>query len=92
MRILITVLILIIAYLQSQIWFGSGSFIELYQLQKAIESQRQDVEHFRDRNQELSAEILDLKSGLDAIEERARSELGMIKTGEVFYLIHSPEE
>lgn len=92
MRILITVLILIIAYLQSQIWFGNGSFIELYQLQKALEYQQQDIEQFRERNSELNAEILDLKSGLDAIEERARSELGMVKAGEVFYLINSADQ
>ena len=56
-------------------------------LESTIDDQQRTILHLTIRNQRLAAEILDLKHGLDAIEERARSEIGMIKDGEIFYQI-----
>ena len=73
--------------LQYRLWVGDDSVSEIVQLQKKIEQQKKSIEVLEERNRLLNAEVLNLKSGLDAIEERARSELGMIKKGEQFYQI-----
>jgi cell division protein FtsB len=62
----------------------------LLRLHHAVEKQRQDNAVLAERNQLLAAEVKDLKSGRDALEERARSELGMIKPGETFFQIVEP--
>ena len=63
---------------------------EIWRLKRSVEAQEEDNKHLRERNQALAAEVLDLKQGQEAIEERARSELGMIKQGEKFYQIIQP--
>ena len=73
--------------LQYKLWFGDGNMREVWALRDAIEEQKKENQHLRERNAALEAEVQDLKQGLDAIEERARSELGMIKKGETFYQI-----
>ena len=87
MKPLIAILVAIILILQYKIWFGDGSMREVWKLQDAIESQKKENELLKERNAALEAEVKDLKNGLQAIEERARSELGMIKKGETFYQI-----
>jgi cell division protein FtsB len=74
-------------YLQYQFWFGSGGYQEYQTLQQAIVQQQQDNTKLAIRNQALAAEVADLKHGLEAVEEQARMELGMIKPDEVFYQI-----
>lgn len=82
------VLILLFIALQYKMWVGDGSFSEVHQLSKAVDSQKQENKLIKERNDSLEAEVKDLKQGLEAVEERARSELGMIKKkNETFYQI-----
>ena len=92
MTALIAILIVLLLILQYKLWFGDGNMREVWQLQSAIEEQKKENEKLRERNAALEAEVQDLKQGLEAIEERARSELGMIKKGETFYQIIESEE
>jgi len=88
MKILIAAsFISLLAILQYDLWFGDGSLTAAWRLEESIVEQQQDNERLQLRNEALAAEVTDLKSGLAAIEERARSELGMIKQGETFVQI-----
>jgi cell division protein FtsB len=87
MRILIVVLLILLLILQYRLWVGEGSLAEVHSLQQDIATQQAELERLRQRNAALQAEVSDLKQGLEAVEERARSELGMIRDGEVFYQI-----
>ena len=87
MRLLIAILVLLLVSLQLMLWFGEGSLSEVWQLRQQVERQQRDNERLRERNAALEAEVRDLKQGLEAIEERARNELGMVKEGESFYQI-----
>ncbi len=82
--ILLTILLLLLQY---RLWFSHDGLPSVLHLHRAVEVQRQDNAILEERNQVLTAEVQDLKSGLDALEERARSELGMIKSGETFFQI-----
>ena len=84
MRLLILVLIVLLAALQYRLWVGPGSRADLHGLHLEIVAQKAELERLRTRNQELQAEVEDLRSGEAALEERARDELGMIKGGEAF--------
>jgi len=86
-RIVIGILLLLLFILQYRLWVGEGSLAEVYTLQREIAGQRQTLVQLRRRNAALQAEVADLKQGLEAVEERARSQLGMIKQGEVFYQV-----
>lgn len=77
-------LLLLIALLQYRLWLGDGSILELHRLGERIEELKREGDKRRERNAAFEAEVMDLKQGSDAIEERARHELGMIKEGEVF--------
>ena len=83
--IIIALALLII--LQYQLWLGKAGMKKRHTLQTRIEQQQQENQQLQMRNRHLNAEVIDLKTGLDAVEGRARSELGMIKRGEVFYQI-----
>jgi cell division protein FtsB len=87
MKKLVIVLLLLLGYLQYRLWFGDGSLQEVWQLHREVEAQREENLRLRERNDTLDAEVLDLQQGLDAIEERAREDLGMIKEGETFYQV-----
>lgn len=91
MRWLNILLLLILLGLQFRLWVGAGSWADVAALSDKIELQAQKNESLHSRNQLLEGEIISLKSGLDAIEERARNDLGMIKRDETFYLIVDPE-
>ena len=80
-------LLLVLGIFQFQIWFGSSSVRALNILQASLDEQRASNEQLRARNHALEVDVLDLKNGLEAVEERARSELGMIGEGETFYII-----
>lgn len=86
MRWLNIVLLLLLLGLQYRLWVGPGSWADVAALSRSIDTQRQQNDRLVGRNQLLEGEVRSLKSGLDAIEERARSELGMVKNGETFYL------
>ena len=92
MKALIAILIVLLLVLQYKLWFGDGNMREVWRLQAAIEEQQKENEKLRERNTALEAEVMDLKQGLEAIEERARNELGMIKKDETFYQIVEPDE
>lgn len=86
-RFLNLLLLLIIVLLQVRLWWGDNSLPESWQLEARIEQQQQATEALATRNAQLAAEVRDLRSGLDAIEERARYELGMVRKNETFYLL-----
>ncbi len=85
MKVLIGALIVLLIALQYRLWFGDGSVQEVWRLREEAKTTRTELLQLRGRNQALSAEVADLKSGLEAIEERARAELGMIDEDETFY-------
>ena len=87
MRWLTLILIVAIAALQYPLWLGKGSWLKVWEVGDKIAAQNKVNAELRARNQSLDAEVRDLKQGYDAIEERARSELGMIKNNEVFYQV-----
>ncbi|NKF49762.1 cell division protein FtsB [Shewanella sp. WXL01] len=80
-------LVAILAMLQYRLWFGENNLSQYVVLEAQILEQQQSNEKLIARNQILKQEILDLKSGTEAIEERARNELGMVKEGETFYRV-----
>jgi len=84
MKILIGVLIVILIGLQYKLWFGDGSLSEVVQLSRELEIQKEKLRLLEERNNILEAQVLDLQNGLDAFEEKARNDLGMIKEGETF--------
>lgn len=77
----------LVLILQYQLWIGEGSLAELRRLETRVEAQEQENERLRERNETLETEVVDLKQGLDAVEERARSDLGMIREDETFYRV-----
>ena len=83
-------LLLLLLALQSKLWFGAGGLPDARDLQRTVKEQRAENARLQQRNDALSAEVEDLKSGETAVEERARSELGMIKPGETFYRVVEP--
>ncbi len=87
MKAIIAVLAVLFVLLQYKLWFSEGSMMEVWRLDRAIAVQKADNMQLHERNQVLAAEVADLKQGVDAIEERARRELGMIKKGETFYQV-----
>jgi len=91
-RIIIAILLLMLITLQYRLWVGEGSLAEVYSLRQDVKAQKETLARLRQRNQTLQAEVADLKKGLEAIEERARSELGMIRKDEVFYQVIEPDK
>ena len=90
MKIIIIVLLVLLLWLQYKIWLQDGGIPEVMQLQDEVREVADEVKKLRERNASLDAEVKDLKKGLDAIEERARSEMGMIRKGEVYYQVIEP--
>ena len=91
LRLLLVVLVALLAFLQYRLWWGEGGRRSVAALQDQVLRQTRENEGLRQRNAALAAEVEDLKSGEAAVEERARSELGMIKPGETFYRVVEPE-
>lgn len=87
MKRLLFVLIALLAMLQYRLWFGEKSLAESFHLQEQIKLQQQSNAQLVARNQVLREEISDLRSGTEALEERARNELGMVKEGETFFRV-----
>jgi len=83
------VLVVLTIVLQYRLWVGEGSYNEAWVLQTRIEVQQQANSRLSGRNSRLDAEVIDLQDGHDAIEERARTDLGMIGKNETFYLVVS---
>ncbi|NNJ95014.1 MAG: cell division protein FtsB [Halobacteria archaeon] len=87
MKPVVILLLLLLVYLQYRLLIGDGNLPEVIQLGNEVEAQREENIRLRERNDALDAEVRDLQQGLDAIEEHAREDLGMVKDGETFYQI-----
>jgi cell division protein FtsB len=85
MKIFIAIIILLIIHFQYRIWVGDGSVAQIDAYQQRLDDLKKQVEEKRQRNEALYAEVLDLRKGQEAIEERARDELGMIREDETFF-------
>jgi len=87
MRVVSIILLIFLIMLQYRLWFGKNSVPDYLALKEEVNRQSADNEKLKQRNKILYADIDDLKSGVEAIEERARNELGLIKEGETFFRI-----
>ena len=87
MKALTVMLVSLLALVQFRLWVGDESLAEVWRLRQAIESQTSENTLLKSRNQRLEAEVRDLKNGLEAVEERARLELGMIRRDEIYFQI-----
>ena len=85
MKLLTLLLVTLIALLQYPLWLGKGSWLRVWAVDQQLRAQRETNLKLQSRNAALDAEVRDLKQGLDAIEERARSELGMVKQDEIYF-------
>lgn len=84
------ILLALLIVLQIKLWTGAGGVRDVESLRQAVAETRKANEALKARNDALQAEVRDLKEGRDAIEERARSELGLVKPGETFYQVVEP--
>ena len=84
------VLVALLFLLQIPLWFGKGGLIRVHEMERQVASQRVVNQTLEARNASQEAEVRDLKSGYEAIEERARYELGLVKEGEVF--VQTPQK
>jgi len=87
MKVLAGALATLLVALQYPLWVGKGSWMRVWELDRQLAAQHEVNVRLKARNDALDAEVRDLKQGLDAIEERARLDLGMIKNDEVFYQV-----
>jgi cell division protein FtsB len=88
----VTLLLLgLLAAVQYPLWFGKGGWLRVSELKRQVDLEKASNERLETRNNALEAEVRDLKIGHEAIEERARSELGMIKQNEVFFQVLESE-
>jgi cell division protein FtsB len=90
MRALTLVLAALIVLIQYPLWLGKGSWLRVWEVDQQIRAQRDTNRQLKARNDGLEAEVRDLKVGVEAIEERARSELGMIRNDEIFFQVLEP--
>jgi cell division protein FtsB len=90
LRILALVFAVLILALQYPMWLGKGGWLRVRELDRQVDAQKRVNIELQARNAKLDADVRDLKQGLEAIEERARSELGMIRQDEVFFQL--PQE
>lgn len=87
MKLVWSLMLLVIVGLQYRLWIGNGSYSEVWMMQEKVEQQIAKNKLLETRNNRLNEEVLDLKNGYAAIEERARFNMGMIKEDESFYMI-----
>ncbi len=91
MKLIAAILFVLLIWLQYKLWLGDGGIPEVLELEQEIESVQSEVNTLQERNKALNAEVMDLKTGIEAIEERARSEMGMIKKDEIYYQVIDSE-
>ncbi len=87
MKLIVVILFVLLMWLQYKLWLGDGGIPEVLELEAEIETVQSEVNTLQERNRALNAEVMDLKKGIEAIEERARSEMGMIKKDEIYYQV-----
>jgi cell division protein FtsB len=90
MKWLAAALVLAVIALQYRVWLSGDGVRDVARLQDAVAEQRAQNDQLAERNRQLAAEVRDLKTGMDALEERARSDLGMIAHNETFYQVVPP--
>jgi cell division protein FtsB len=90
MKALSVVLAALVVALQYPLWVGKGSWLRVWELDRGLVQQREQNAKLRARNDAMDAEVRDLKQGLEAVEERARLELGMIRKDEIFFQVVTP--
>jgi cell division protein FtsB len=90
MRWPVIILVVLVVALQHPLWFGKGGWLRVWEVDGQLRAQRAANHRLEQRNAALEAEVRDLKSGNEAIEERARFDLGLTKPGEIF--VHTPED
>ena len=86
-KILIAIIILLIIHLQYRLWWEDASIFQIREYQQRLDRLNEIAREKRERNDALYAEVLDLRKGQEAIEERARYELGMVKENETFFQV-----
>ena len=90
MRWVTVVLAVLVLLIQADLWFGRGSLPQVWKLQRDLAAQQQTNERARERNARVTAEVTDLKEGLEMVEDKARSELGMLKPDEILVQVSRP--
>lgn len=91
MKLIVAILFVLLIWLQYKLWLDDGGIPEVLELEQEIETVQAEVNTLQERNKALNAEVMDLKTGIEAIEERARSEMGMIKKDEIYYQVIDSE-
>ena len=91
-RSLTIALLVLLALIQYPLWRGKGGWLRVWQLDSQVQAQKESNIKLQARNAGLDAEVRDLKHGLDAVEERARADLGMVKQKEIFFQVLDPSE
>jgi cell division protein FtsB len=86
-RLLLALLLALLASFQAQLWLGRGSLPNVRNMQQKLDEQLQQNQQLQTQNERLGAEVGDLKEGLEIVEEKARTELGMVKSNEIFVQI-----
>jgi cell division protein FtsB len=86
-KLLIFVLVVLLGSVQYRLWVAKEGLSGVWRLEQAVQRQKDENAELTQRNQRLAAEVEDLKTGLEAVEERARSELGMVHEDETYYQI-----
>jgi cell division protein FtsB len=92
MRLVTVVLIVLLGLIQYPLWLGHGGWLRVQDLQRQLAEQKQNNADLKQRNDRLAGEVQDLQQGTDASEERARYELGMIKSSEIFVQFVAPNQ
>jgi cell division protein FtsB len=87
LKLIVAILLVLFIWLQYKLWLADGGVPEVLELAQEIDTVQAEISRLQERNQALDAEVVDLKKGIEAIEERARSELGMIKRDEIYYQV-----
>jgi cell division protein FtsB len=87
LKLIVAILLVLLIWLQYKLWLGDGGIPEVLELEQEINTVQSEVNSLEERNKALNAEVMDLKKGIEAIEERARSEMGMIKKDEIYYQV-----
>jgi len=91
-RWLLAILLLVLAVLQYRLWFAEGSLAEQHRLERQVTEQTRFNRALRERNAVLEREVLELQSGTEGIEQRARTELGLVRRGETFFRVVEQED
>jgi len=87
LKLIVAILLVLFIWLQYKLWLGDGGIPEVLELEQEIDTVQSEVNRLEERNKALNAEVMDLKKGIEAIEERARSEMGMVKKDEIYYQV-----